>query len=67
MSTHTEINIETGEVIEKPMTAAEVKSVADFVAESQAQRDEYAAKEAARISRREKLLALGLTEDELDA
>jgi hypothetical protein len=46
-------------------TAAQIKTAFDALTAQRAA--EEAAKEAARISRREKLLALGLTEEELDA
>lgn len=64
MSTHTEINLETGEVIEKPMTPEEIQLVEDSVALSEAQRAEYAAKQAAKEAA---LAKLGLTAEELAA
>ena len=64
MSTHTEINLETGEVIERPLTVEEEKSIADFVIESEAKRAEYAAKETAKQAILDKL---GLTADEAAA
>lgn len=56
-----------GNEILREMNAAELSQYEADMAEVAARVAEREAKEAARISRREKLLALGLTEDELDA
>lgn len=61
----TEHDAITGETIEREATTEEIASITseesfDFAAH-------LAAKEAARESRRQKLIALGLTEEELDA
>jgi hypothetical protein len=60
------VNVETGEEIEREMTAAEMKKEAD-AAKIQAKRDEEVAEEnAPKLSAKTALLArLGLTEDEL--
>lgn len=60
-------NLETGEEIERPMTATEYKQFQaeqEIVANREADR---VAKEAARQSALEKLAALGLTEAEIAA
>ena len=51
----------------REMNKAELAQYEADMAEVAARVAEREAKEAARISRREKLLALGLTEEELDA
>ena len=55
-------NVETGEITEVELTAKEIK-------DNEAQNAEFEAKKAARIaaaeSRKQKLMALGLTEEEL--
>lgn len=62
-----EVNAETGEEIIRDMTAEEIAQLEIDRADLAAQLADLAAKEALRQSRREKLLALGLTEEELDA
>jgi ribosomal protein L9 len=55
-------NVETGKITEVELTAKEIK-------DNEAQNAEFEAKKAARIaaaeSRKQKLMALGLTEEEL--
>lgn len=58
---------ESGNVIERDMTSDELAQKKADVQRVEALATEIAAKEALRQSRREKLLALGLTEEELDA
>jgi hypothetical protein len=66
-----EINCETGEVTERPLTAEELAQReldAAQAAEQQAQREaEEAARIAAQESAKAKLAALGLSEDEIKA
>lgn len=60
-------NVETNEIIDREMTDEEF-AAHQAMEQSLAQvKAELEAKEALRQSRREKLLALGLTEEELDA
>ena len=71
MTTAIEINCETGEVIERPLTADEI--AANEAAAAQAEADALAAEEAAaakaaaKASAQGKLAALGLTADEVAA
>ena len=71
MTTAIEINCETGEVTERPLTAAEI--AANEAAQAQAEADalaaeeEAAAKAAAKASAQAKLATLGLTADEVAA
>jgi hypothetical protein len=71
MSDVLEINVPTGERIERDFTAAERKQrdkdIAAAEAAAQAAADEAAAKEAAKASAFAKLEALGLTADEAHA
>jgi hypothetical protein len=60
-------NVETGEIETREMTEAELAQKVLDAEVFEAHKAAEAAREAARLSRREKLLALGLTEDELDA
>lgn len=66
-----EVNCETGEVIERPLTADEIK--VNEAAQAQAEADALAAKEeatakaTAKATARAKLAALGLTEEEIAA
>lgn len=60
-------NLDTDEVVTREMNDEEFAQYELDQANAQARIAAEAAKEAARISRREKLLALGLTEEELDA
>jgi len=70
-----EINCETGEVIETPYTEAELKELvvleAQWEAEAEARRNAKAAEEeakaVAKASAEAKLLALGLTAEEIAA
>jgi len=71
MTTAIEINCETGEVTERPLTAEEI--AANEAAQAQAEADalaaeeEAAAKAAAKASAQAKLATLGLTADEVAA
>ena len=71
MTTAIEINCETGEVIERPLTADEI--AANEAAALQAEADALAAEEvaqakaAAKASAQAKLATLGLTADEVAA
>jgi membrane protein involved in colicin uptake len=66
-----EVNCETGEVIERPLTAEEIaQREADAAAYAVRKAEEDAAKaaaEAAKASAEAKLAALGLTADEIAA
>jgi hypothetical protein len=66
-----EVNCATGEVTERPLTAeelAEREAQALVAAEEQAQREqELAAQAAAKQSAQDKLLALGLSDQEVAA
>ena len=59
-----EINVETGETIEREMTAEEIADLQASQAQAQAEQD---AKAAARQSALAKLADLGLTEEEVAA
>ena len=59
-----EVNVETGEVLEREMTAQEITDLQTNQAELQLQQD---ARVAARESALAKLAALGLTADEVAA
>lgn len=61
------VNVQTGEEIERPMTAAEYKQFQKEQELEAAQQTEAEAKAAARQSALEKLAALGLTESEIQA
>ena len=65
------VNVKTGERIERDFTPEELeqreKDQAEAAAAEQAAIDDAAAKQAARESGRAKLLALGLTVDEVAA
>lgn len=61
------VNVETGEEIERPMTADEFKQYKAQQELAAAQQAEAEAREAARQSALEKLAALGLTEAEIQA
>ena len=71
MTTAIEINCETGEVIERPLTTDEI--AANEAAQVQAEADRLAAQaeaeaiEAAKASAQAKLAALGLTPEEISA
>jgi hypothetical protein len=62
-----EINVETGDRVERDFTAAEKKQRDKDMAAAQAAADEAAAREAAKASALAKLEALGLTADEAQA
>ena len=66
-----EVNCETGEVVERTLTAAEIaqmeKDAADFAARKAEEDAAAEAKAEAKASALAKLAALGLTEDEAKA
>jgi hypothetical protein len=66
-----EVNCETGEVTERPLTAEEIAQreadAAAFAAEQAAKEAEAAAVAAAKASAESKLAALGLSADEIAA
>ena len=66
-----EINCETGEVTERPLTAEEIAAneaaQAQAAASALAAEEEAAAKAAAKASAQAKLATLGLTADEVSA
>lgn len=66
-----EVNCETGETTERPLTAEEIAEREAMAAEAEAQRLAQEAAEAARLEAQEsakaKLAALGLSEDEIKA
>ena len=66
-----EVNCETGEVTERPLTAEEIAQreadAAAFAAEQAAKEVEAAAVAAAKASAEAKLAALGLSADEIAA
>jgi hypothetical protein len=69
--TTTEMNCETGEVIERPLTPEEVISYNAMIAESETRKAEAEAaaeaKAIAKASAEAKLAALGLTAEEIAA
>jgi membrane protein involved in colicin uptake len=71
MTTAIEINCETGEVTERPLTAEEIAAneaaQAKAAADALAAEEEAAAKAAAKASAQAKLATLGLTADEVSA
>jgi hypothetical protein len=71
MTTAIEVNCETGEVIERPLTAEEIAANEAAAAQAEADRlaheEEAAAKAAAKASAQAKLATLGLTADEVAA
>ncbi len=71
MTTAIEINCETGEVTERPLTAEEIAAneaaQAQAAASALAAEEEAAAKAAAKASAQAKLATLGLTADEVSA
>lgn len=66
-----EVNCETGEVIERPLTAEEIAENEARAIKAEAERQAREAEEQARIAAKEsaiaKLKALGLTEEEAKA
>ena len=66
-----EVNCETGEVIERPLTAEEIAAneaaAAQAAADALAAEEEAQAKAAAKASAQAKLATLGLTADEVAA
>ena len=60
-------NVETGEVSEVELTAEEIAQLEADIEIANAEKVELQAQEALKESRRQKLLALGLTEEELNA
>jgi len=66
-----EINCETGEVTERPLTAEEIAAneaaAAQAEADAIAREEEATAKAAAKASAQAKLATLGLTADEVSA
>lgn len=66
-----EVNCETGEVIERPLTAEEISDRETLAAQAEADRlaaeEAKAASDAAKASAEAKLAALGLTADEISA
>ena len=71
MTNAIEVNCETGEVIERPLTqeelAANEAAAAQAEADRLAQDEAKAASDAAKASAEAKLSALGLTADEISA
>ena len=71
MTNAIEINCETGEVIERPLTADEIAANEAVAVQAEADRvareAEAAAAQAAKESAQSKLAALGLTADEIAA
>ena len=71
MTNAIEVNCETGEVIERPLTqeelAANEAAAAQAEADRLAQEEAKAASDAAKASAEAKLSALGLTADEISA
>lgn len=71
MTTAIEINCETGEVTERPLTAEEIAAneaaAAQAAADAIAAEEEATAKAAAKASAQAKLATLGLTADEVAA
>lgn len=67
----TEVNCATGEVVELPMTEAEIADILELRAKAEeraaAEEAEMAAKAEAKTSALSKLAALGLTEEEAQA
>lgn len=59
-------DVETNEIIDREMNAAELAQHKIDVAASKVKADEAAAKETAKASALAKLAALGLTEDEVN-
>jgi hypothetical protein len=63
----TEVNAETGEIVERELTAEEIVEREISQADYEAKQAEAQAKAAARESALTKLVALGLTQEEIDA
>ena len=62
-----QVNAQTGEVIERELTADEILDLQSIIAEEAEMLAEQNAKEASRVSALAKLSALGLTQDEIAA
>jgi len=66
-----EVNCQTGEVTERPLTAEEIAEREAAMAQAEAEQAAREAEEAARLEAQEsakaKLAALGLSEDEIKA
>lgn len=62
-----EHNVETNEVVERPLTADELKQLEKDQAVQEARIQELVNKEAAKESAYAKLTALGLTDEEIKA
>jgi hypothetical protein len=63
----TEINVETGETIERQLTAEEIAEREEMQSEAETRQAKQEAKAAARTSALAKLAELGLTEEEVAA
>jgi hypothetical protein len=63
----TEVNVETGEVIERALTAEEIAEREEMQAEAETRQTEQEARAAARASALAKLADLGLTAEEIAA
>ena len=61
------VNAETGEVIERPLTANEIIDCEAIQAEAETRQAQRIAKEEAKANGMAKLIALGLTEEEAGA
>jgi hypothetical protein len=62
-----EVNAETGEIIERELTAEEIADRKAILAEYKKVQAEQEAKAAARVSALAKLADLGLTQEEIDS
>jgi hypothetical protein len=62
-----QVNAQTGEVIERELTADEILDLQSIISEEAEILAEKNAKEASRVSALAKLSALGLTQDEIAA
>lgn len=61
------VDVETGEVVERQLTAKEVSEREALAASTPSVSEELAAREESRLSAASKLKALGLTNDEMQA
>jgi hypothetical protein len=62
-----EINVETGDKTERPLTDAEIADLEQITVEGAEQMAAYKAKEQQKLAAEAKLAALGLTADDLKA